>query len=111
MAEFRAHQEANYQASNNGNGTRKLTSNAGDEPFQVENIKLASGGDHPRWVVQGGNFKQFGVTCWPETLEKAGILGKLDPMKDNKPNGTWFAHYSTKDNGKPDKVVLLERGN
>jgi hypothetical protein len=77
--------------------------------FAVENIKLASGGEHPRWVVQGGNFKKYGVTCWPETLKEAGILEKLDPMKDNPPSGNWIAHYIKKVDGSPDKVVKLVR--
>lgn len=82
--------------------------------FEVESIKLAAGGDHPRWVVKGGNFKKFGVTCWPEMLEAAG-LEKLDPLKENKPKGKWVAHYNERENdeGKwvPDKVVSLERVN
>lgn len=80
--------------------------------FEVESIKLAAGGDHPRWVVKGGNFKKFGVTCWPEMLEAAG-LEKLDPLKENKPKGKWVAHYNERENdeGKwvPDKVLNLER--
>lgn len=79
--------------------------------FEVEAIKLAAGGDHPRWVVKGGKFKKFGVTCWPETLEAAGIAEKLDPLKDNKPKGNWVAHYNERENeeGKivPDKVTKL----
>jgi hypothetical protein len=79
--------------------------------FEVESIKLAAGGDHPRWVVKGGKFKKFGVTCWPETLEAAGIAEKLDPLKDNKPKGNWVAHYNERENdeGKwvPDKVTNL----
>jgi hypothetical protein len=98
---------------------------AGDEPaapaadttrdsastFPVESIKLAAGGDHPRWVVKGGNFKKFGVTCWPETLEAAGIAEKLDPLKDNKPKGRWMARYNERQNDEgrwvPDKVLEL----
>ena len=79
--------------------------------FEVESIKLAAGGDNPRWVVKGGNFKKFGVTCWPETLEAAGVAEKLDPLKDNKPKGNWVAHYTERQNdeGKwvPDKVTRL----
>jgi hypothetical protein len=79
--------------------------------FEVESIKLAAGGDHPRWVVKGGKFKKFGVTCWPETLEAAGVAEKLDPLKDNKPKGAWVAHYNQRQNeeGKwvPDKVTRL----
>jgi hypothetical protein len=82
-----------------------------ESTFPVESIKLAAGGDHPRWVVKGGNFKKFGVTCWPETLEAAGISEKLDPLKDNKPKGRWVARYNERQNDEgrwvPDKVVEL----
>ena len=81
--------------------------------FEVESIKLAAGGEHPRWVVKGGNFLKYGVTCWPETLEAAGIAGKLDPMKENQPSEPWLAHYCERQNEEgrwvPDKVVRLER--
>lgn len=97
------------------NGSQKAT----DAPartgnsFEVESIKLAAGGEHPRWVVRGGNFLKYGVTCWPETLEAAGIAAKLDPLKDNQPTGTWIAHYNERQNDEgrwvPDKVTRLER--
>jgi len=81
--------------------------------FDITSIQLAAGGAHPRWVVKGGNFTKFGVTCWPETLEAAGVAEKLDPLKENKPKGNWIAHYVERENdeGKmvPDKVVRLER--
>ncbi|MCW5877853.1 MAG: hypothetical protein KIS80_03165 [Anaerolineales bacterium] len=80
--------------------------------FEVESIKLAAGGEHPRWVVKGGSFTKFGVTCWPETLEAAGLSG-LDPLKDNRPQGAWLAHYCERQNDEgrwvPDKVLRLER--
>jgi hypothetical protein len=64
-------------------------------------------------VVKGGKFKKFGVTCWPETLEAAGIAEKMDPLKENKPKGNWVAKYSERQNdeGKwvPDKVVSLAK--
>lgn len=79
--------------------------------FEVESIKLAAGGDHPRWVVKGGKFKKFGVTCWPETLEAAGVAEKLDPLKDNKPKVQWLAHYTERQNDEgrwvPDKITRL----
>lgn len=69
--------------------------------------------NHPRWVIKGGNFKKFGITCWPETLEASGIYDKLDPLKDNAPKGDWIAFYveSKNDEGKmvPDKVTKLVR--
>jgi hypothetical protein len=89
------------------------TESRNGKSFEVESIKLAAGGDHPRWVVKGGNFKKFGVTCWPETLEAAGVAEKLDPLKDNKPKGTWVAHYAERQNDEgrwvPDKVLSLAR--
>jgi hypothetical protein len=92
---------------------RSDSSNGNGKTFEVATIKLAAGGDHPRWVVKGGNFIKYGVTCWPETLDAAGIAEKLDPLKDNKPKGQWVAHYNERQNdeGKwvPDKVVSLER--
>jgi hypothetical protein len=99
------------EGGENGDGQKSVSRNG--KSFEVESIKLAAGGDHPRWVVKGGNFKKFGVTCWPETLEAAGIAEKLDPLKDNKPKGNWVAHYNERENdeGKwvPDKVVSLEK--
>jgi hypothetical protein len=92
------------------NGSQE-TSTRNGKSFEVDSIQLAAGGDHPRWVVKGGKFKKFGVTCWPETLEAAGIAEKMDPLKENKPKGNWVAKYSERQNdeGKwvPEKVVGL----
>ena len=81
----------------------------GDLTIQVSNIKLASGGDHPRWVVQGGNFTKYGITCWPEVLEEAGLTDKLNALTDNLPEGQWLAYYVENAQGKPDKVTKLVR--
>jgi hypothetical protein len=101
----------------NGNGAPVPPD--GQKQIPVESIKLAAGGDHPRWVIKGGNYKKYGITCWPETLEAAGLLGNedakknLDPLKDNKPKAKWTALYVERqdEGGKwvPDKVVRLER--
>ncbi len=84
-----------------------------EKSFPVESFSLAAGGEHPRWTIKGGNFKKFGVTCWPEVLVAAGVMEHLDPMKDNKPKGNWVAYYIERENedGKqvPDKVVRVER--
>jgi len=92
------------------NGSQETATRNGKE-FEIQSIQLAAGGEHPRWVVKGGKFKKFGVTCWPETLEAAGIADKLNPLKENKPRGHWVAKYSERQNdeGKwvPDKVVAL----
>lgn len=105
FAQMEEHYYKNVDESTKTYGDKNETTGT----FQVENIKLASGGEHPRWVVQGGNFTKYGITCWPEVLEKAGIVDKLDPMGDNKPQGSWIAHYINKIDGKPDKVTKLER--
>ncbi|QYK51491.1 MAG: hypothetical protein KF701_03125 [Anaerolineales bacterium] len=93
-------------AEGNGRGA-----SAAQKAFELESIQLAAGGEHPRWVVKGGNFKKFGVTCWPEVLEAAGIAEKLDPMRENKPTGRWLARYVERENDEgrlvPDKVVEL----
>ncbi len=92
------------------NGNQEVAMRSGKE-FEIQSIQLAAGGEHPRWVVKGGKFKKFGVTCWPETLEAAGIAEKLDPLKENKPKGHWVAKYSERQNEEgrwvPDKVVRL----
>jgi hypothetical protein len=99
-------------AAEQKNGNQE-TSTRNGRSFEIQSIQLAAGGDHPRWVVKGGKFKKFGVTCWPETLEAAGIAEKMDPLKENKPKGHWVAKYSERQNdeGKwvPDKVVALEK--
>jgi hypothetical protein len=99
-------------AADQKNGSQETATRNGKE-FEVDSIQLAAGGEHPRWVVKGGKFKKFGVTCWPETLEAAGIAEKMDPLKENKPKGHWVAKYSERknDDGKwvPDKVNKLEK--
>ncbi|MGH2583129.1 MAG: hypothetical protein ACRDFQ_09580 [Anaerolineales bacterium] len=108
---------AHETATRNGKSPTRSSERSSDQrtgqAFDVESIALAAGGDHPRWVVKGGNFKKFGVTCWPETLEAAGVAEKLDPLKENKPKGNWVARYTERQNdeGKwvPDKVIELEK--
>ncbi|MBX3003659.1 MAG: hypothetical protein KF828_06850 [Anaerolineales bacterium] len=88
-------------------------STAAEKSFEIETIILAAGGDHPRWTIKGGKFKKFGVTCWPEVLEAAGIAKKLNPMGENKPQGNWLAYYIERENEEgrvvPDKVTRIER--
>lgn len=85
----------------------------------VEAIKLATRSDKPetdRWVVIGGNFKQYGITVWPEVLQAAGINpGKLKDRGENNPGVPLVAIYTEKanDEGKlvPDKVIeILKAG-
>jgi len=120
MSETRFTGQHEWIRVENGVGTVGITRYAAGQLGDIVYVelpaagrKLAAGGDHPRWVVKGGNFKKFGVTCWPETLEAAGVAEKLDPLKDNKPKGDWIAHYTERQNdeGKwvPDKVTRLEK--
>jgi hypothetical protein len=90
-------------------GAQKLD---GLPSIEVETIELASGGEHPRWVVKGKPFTKFGITCWPETLEAVGILEHLKADGVNTPGKKWRAYYFEKQSkdGKavPDKVDRLE---
>lgn len=101
-----------WNTEEQGNGSQPAETRNG-RTFEIDSIQLAAGGDHPRWAVKGGNFLKYGVTCWPETLEAAGIADKLDPLKENKPKGVWIAHYNERQNEEgrwvPDKVLRLER--
>ena len=84
------------------------------ESIEIDSITLASGGEHPRWVVKGGWATQYGITCWPETLQHVGLLATLDPMKENLIDAGYVAYYSKKpkkdDPSKmtADKVVRIE---
>lgn len=61
------------------------------------------------WKVRGGRFEKFGVTVWPETLEKAGFfVNELNVMESYNLSG-WVATYTTKDGDKPDKVIGLAK--
>ena len=89
------------------------SSTAPTKSIEITAITLAAGGAHPRWVVKGGKLTKFGITCWPETLEAAGIADKLNPVQENKPKGQWIAHYVERQNDEgrwvPDKVIKIER--
>lgn len=87
------------QAGGNGRAGEMKT-----DRMPVETIVLASGGENPRWVVKGGKYKRYGVTCWPEVLDAWSVTG-LDPMTENRIEGGWMAIFSLKDDGRPDKVI------
>lgn len=59
------------------------------------------------WKVKGDQFRQFGVSIWPEALEAAGfVFEEMNPMKQIDLTG-WTAHYITKENGQPKKIIRL----
>jgi hypothetical protein len=57
------------------------------------------------WRVKGGEFQKWGIIVYPEVLEAAGLTD-LNPLKPFTETG-WAAHYVTKEDGKPKKVVAL----
>ena len=75
------------------------------EDFELV-VTMAGGKTY--WKVKGGQFTKFGVTVWPEVLKDAGLATDLDPMQVYSLQG-YKAFYVTKDEGKPDKVVKLEK--
>ena len=59
------------------------------------------------WKVKGGQFQKFGVSIWPEALTAAGFDPEaMNPMKPVDLTG-WTAHYLTKENGQPKKIIKL----
>lgn len=90
-------------AQSNGNGET--------ESIEVESIEFVG---KNRWVVRGGWATKYGITCWPEVLEKAGILEHLKMDELNEPKGDWIAIYSKKpkqdgDGMTADKVIKLAK--
>ncbi len=60
------------------------------------------------WKIKGGPYKKFGVRVWDEVLEEVGITPEeLNPLNQINLSG-WLAYYQV-ENGKPKKVVKLQR--
>lgn len=58
------------------------------------------------YKVIGGQFTKFGVRVWPEVLKAAGL--PVENMKGGKRYKLGrICHYSTKDNGNPEKVTRI----
>ena len=79
----------------------------GVQTFAAESLSATVTDGKPYWKVKGGRFKKFGVTVWDEVLTEAG-LAECDPMQAYSLQG-WTAHYITKADGKPEKVIRLEK--
>lgn len=75
--------------------------------FAVDAITATVDNGKAYWRVKGGEFQKWGVIVYPEVLEAAG-LADLNPLKPFSEPG-WVAHYSLKENGKPKKVIRLEK--
>lgn len=60
--------------------------------------------------LAGEQFSQFGVLCWENTLNEAGIAtAQLRRGQRYDLGATWKCTYSLKEDGKPNVVVKLER--
>ena len=127
LAEMRASTQATLDklgASNKGAQTGDTPSRTGGESQDVvqyeggdarlisveEIIKTLTQSGKVKYIVRGWPWKQYGVTCWPDS----GRIGKLAAMYDldawevgtskNVDEGLQ-AVVRLKDEGKPDKVV------
>lgn len=60
--------------------------------------------------LAGEQFTQFGIMCWENTLNEAGIAtAQLQRGQRYDLGATWKCTYSLKEDGKPNVVVKLER--
>lgn len=76
--------------------------------FPADTLELSINAGKTYYKIKGGKFTKFGVTIWPEALEAAGWdTSQLQATEVYNLRG-WTAHYVTKDDGKPDKVIRLE---
>ncbi|NJN93885.1 MAG: hypothetical protein HC875_07235 [Anaerolineales bacterium] len=75
--------------------------------FLVDNITATVSDGKAYWRVKGGDFQKWGVAVYPEVLEAAG-LNNINPLVPYTEPGL-IAHYSLKEDGKPKKIVRLER--
>ena len=77
--------------------------------IEVESIEFAG---KERWIIKGKPFVKYGITCFEEVLERAGILDKLNMKAPTVPQKKWLAWYQEKqkDDGSfaPDKVLELK---
>jgi hypothetical protein len=94
--------------TNGSNGQQAQAPNGGDM-FAAETLAATVNDGKTYWKVKGGPYAKWGVTVWPEVLEAAGLTN-LNPTQPVSLAG-YVAHIAMKDNGKPAKVVKLERIN
>jgi len=131
LAEIRASTQATLDklsASNKGAQTGEAPSRTGGESQHDQDVVQYEGGDarlisveeiiktltqsgKVKYIVRGWPWKQYGVTCWPDS----GKIGKLAALLDldtwevgtskNVDEGLLQAVVRLKEEGKPDKVV------
>jgi hypothetical protein len=67
------------------------------------------------WKIKGGQFKKFGISIYPEVLVSAGFTslkeGSIYDLTKGGDGSTvhYNAYFSTKTDGKPEKITKLER--
>lgn len=84
-----------------------MANNNGGGIFAAEELVANVHDGKVYWKVKGGRFKQYGVTIWPEVLEKAGFHPeKMDPMATYDIH-EFMAHYVVNDKGNPSKIIEL----
>lgn len=78
------------------------------ETFPTEKLAVTISNNKKYFKIKGGPWAKYGVTVWDEVLVAAGIpVGKLEAKEFNLPN--YIATYVRKADGKPDKVIKLEK--
>lgn len=85
------------QASGNGSG----------QSFPAKTLTATVADGKTFWKIKGGMWEKWGITVYPEVLAEAGF-GELNPLQTYDLTN-WTAHYSLKEDGKPQKVTRLTR--
>jgi len=77
-----------------------------DQRFMGDEISVELKDDTLYYKIKGGQFTKYGVRVWPEVLTAAGIpFEKLQGGKTY--NLKKWCTYSTKPDGKPEKVTYI----
>lgn len=79
---------------------------AASESFDAETLEGSVMSGKAYWKVKGGQFTKFGVTVWPEVLANAGLSVEAGQVYDVR---GWRATFVRKPDGKPDKVIRMEK--
>lgn len=99
--------KAGYKPVSTGQLTSVGTQTPARSAFLVDNITATVSDGKAYWRVKGGDFQKWGVAIYPEVLEAAG-LNNINPLVPYTEPGL-VAYYSVKEDGKPKKIVRLER--
>lgn len=79
-----------------------------EETFPTEKLAVTISNNKKYFKVKGGPWAKYGVTVWDEVLVRAGIpVQKLDAKEYDLPG--YIATFIRKADGKPDKVIKLEK--